>query len=77
MGVTAMVGNLWPDAEFKIGCLNSKASITAEDEVVVLASPDPQGFGDCQRIVDQLPDDCTVIMFNPRLARSAVTAGLV
>eukprot|EP00951_Prasinocladus_malaysianus_P040137 scaffold457279_cov52-Prasinocladus_malaysianus.AAC.1 len=44
MGVAAMLGNMWPDAMFKISSLNDRRPVEADDELIVLATPDPQGL---------------------------------
>lgn len=75
-GLAAMLQNQWPDATFKIGSITSRTPISAEDEVVILAAPDPQSFSFVQDIMERLPDHSTLIMFNPRLASGDAGVGL-
>jgi hypothetical protein len=53
MGVVAMLQNQWPDINFKMSSLNDRRPIDAEDDLIVLATPDPQGLE-----VRGLPSDC-------------------
>jgi hypothetical protein len=43
MGAAAMLRNQWQDATFAIGSLNQRTPFDPEDELLVIASPDPQG----------------------------------
>ena len=43
IGVAAMLRNQWQDVEFRIGSLGDRAIVAPDDEIVVLAAPDPQG----------------------------------
>ena len=70
MGVTVMLKNLWRDANFEIGCLNSKAIVVEDNDVMVMVAPDPPGFEDCRRIVAEMSEDGYVVLFNPRFLRS-------
>ena len=70
MGVSVMLENLWSDANFDIGCLNSRSIVVAENEVVVVVAPDPPGFEDCRRIIAEMSEDGYVVLFNPRFLRS-------
>ena len=44
IGVAAMLRNQWQDVAFRIGSLGDRAIVAPDDEVVVLAAPDPQGM---------------------------------
>jgi hypothetical protein len=44
-GVAAMLRDQWKDADFVIGSLNDRVPFREEDEIIVLAAPDPQGGG--------------------------------
>lgn len=43
MGVAAMLKNQWPEVSFRIGSLGDRSPIGLDDDVIVLAAPDPQG----------------------------------
>jgi len=43
IGVAAMLRNQWQDVQFRIGSLGDRAIVAPDDEIVVLAAPDPQG----------------------------------
>lgn len=44
MGVAAMLKNQWPEVSFRIGSLGDRSPIGPDDDVIVLAAPDPQGM---------------------------------
>lgn len=72
-----MLTNQWQDASFRIASLEDRKPITPEDELVVIACPDPFAATDCQRVVRSLAeqDDQAgglprpVVLFNQRLSR--------
>jgi len=77
MGVAAMLQSQWPDAGFKFSSLNDRKPVDPEDDLVVLATPDPQGLEDCYRIAAMLEEGGPpLVMFNPRLASGDVGVGL-
>ncbi|PRW33042.1 hypothetical protein C2E21_8017 [Chlorella sorokiniana] len=76
VGVAAMLKNQWTDAAFGFASLNDRRPVAAEDEIVVLAAPDPQGADDAMRISQQLAEGQALVMFNPRLASGDVGVGL-
>lgn len=77
MGVVAMLQNQWPDINFKMSSLNDRRPIDAEDDLIVLATPDPQGLEDCYRVVNMLGETGPpIVMFNPRLVSGDVGIGL-
>jgi len=77
MGVVAMLQNQWPDINFKMSSLNDRRPVEAEDDLIVLATPDPQGLDDCYRIVNMLGETGPpIVMFNPRLVSGDVGIGL-
>ena len=46
MGVAAMLKNQWPEVAFKFASLSDRKPVSEEDELVVLAAPDPQSEPD-------------------------------
>ncbi|KAI7838252.1 hypothetical protein COHA_007941 [Chlorella ohadii] len=76
VGVAAMLKNQWTDATFGFASLNDRKPVAAEDEIIVLAAPDPQGADDAIRISGQLAEGQAMVMFNPRLASGDVGVGL-
>jgi len=77
MGVAAMLQNQWPDANFKLSSLNDRRPFEPEDDLIVLATPDPQGLEDCYRTCKLVGENGPpVVMFNPRLASGDVGIGL-
>ena len=42
MGVAAMLKNQWPDVPFNFASLSDRKPVSEEDDLVVLAAPDPQ-----------------------------------
>lgn len=69
MGVAAMLANQWEDKTFAIGSLNDRVMSEPEDELIIVAAPDPPGLQDCQRLVGSLEETQGVVLFNPRLTR--------
>ena len=69
MGVAAMLKNQWSDARFIIDCLNDRKPYEEDDEVLIMAAPDPLGAEDCRRIASEVKDQTPLVLFNPRLAR--------
>lgn len=43
MGVAAMLKNNWQDAEFAFASLSDRNPVSEDDDLIVLAAPDPQG----------------------------------
>lgn len=43
MGVAAMLKNQWQDADFAFASLSDRSPVSEDDDLVVLAAPDPQG----------------------------------
>lgn len=43
MGVAAMLKNNWQDAEFEFASLSDRNPVSEDDDLIVLAAPDPQG----------------------------------
>jgi hypothetical protein len=43
MGVAAMLRNQWQDVPFRIGSLGDRAIVAPDDNLLVVAAPDPQG----------------------------------
>ncbi len=44
MGVAAMLKNQWPDAGFRFASLSDRKPVSEDDDLIVLAAPDPQGW---------------------------------
>lgn len=44
MGVAAMLKNQWQDAPFRIGSVSDRTPTGPDDDIIVLAAPDPQGM---------------------------------
>jgi len=42
-GVAAMLQNSWKDGNYRISSLTDRLPVNEEDDLVVLAAPDPQG----------------------------------
>ena len=40
-GVAAMLKHQWPDAAFKFGSLFDRNPISEDDDLIILAAPDP------------------------------------
>ena len=43
MGVAAMLKNQWQDAGFRFASLSDRNPVSEDDDLIVLAAPDPQG----------------------------------
>jgi hypothetical protein len=50
VGVSAMLRNQWTDAAFEFAALNDRKPVTEQDDIVVLAAPDPMGADAAIRI---------------------------
>lgn len=44
MGVAAMLQSQWPDIKFNLSSLNDRRPVGPNDDLVVIATPDPQGL---------------------------------
>lgn len=44
MGVAAMLKNQWQDADFAFASLSDRSPVSEDDDLIVLAAPDPQGM---------------------------------
>jgi hypothetical protein len=75
-GVAAMLRNQWSDASFSVASLNDRKPVDEEDELVVMAAPDPPSLDDIVKISNSLLPTQTLVMFNPRLASGDVGVGL-
>lgn len=49
-----MLSYQWQDKTFRIASLNDRRPIQADDELIVIACPDPPGADDCRRVVSQV-----------------------
>lgn len=83
-GVAAMLSHQWPDRPFTIASLNDRRPVQVEDEVVVVACPDPPGADDCMklvRLVAQQDEEAgalqrPIVLFNQRMSSGDVGLGL-
>jgi len=81
IGVAAMLKNMWTEdqemsPQLGISSLNDRVAFDADDEVLVIAAPDPQGLESVIRITNAASPEQAVILFNPRLASGDVGVGL-
>ncbi|PSC76209.1 hypothetical protein C2E20_0092 [Micractinium conductrix] len=76
VGVAAMLKNQWTDAAFGFASLNDRTPVVPQDDIIVLAAPDPQGAEEAIRISQGLAEGQSIVMFNPRLASGDVGVGL-
>ena len=44
MGVAAMLKNQWGDPGFAVGSLSDRTPYQEEDDIIIFAAPDPQGW---------------------------------
>lgn len=75
-GVAAMLRNQWADAAFTFASLNDRTPVAPEDELIVIAAPDPPGLDSLMKISRALQPGQALVMFNPRLASGDVGVGL-
>jgi hypothetical protein len=75
-GVAAMLRNQWSDAEFSISSLNDRKPVEDDDELIVMAAPDPPSLNSIMKISNGLGMEQSLVMFNPRLASGDVGVGL-
>ncbi len=61
MGVSAMLKNQWTDASFSIGALSDRTPFHNEDEIIVLAAPDPQGDNASRPTNPRLPEGAPLL----------------
>eukprot|EP01025_Chloroclados_australasicus_P010952 TRINITY_DN1467_c0_g1_i1.p3 TRINITY_DN1467_c0_g1~~TRINITY_DN1467_c0_g1_i1.p3 ORF type:complete len:231 (+),score=32.97 TRINITY_DN1467_c0_g1_i1:57-749(+) len=76
IGVAAMLQNQWQDAQFSISSLNDFHPIDENDELVVVAAPDPQGLDDLTKMISNAGESVQFVLFNPRLSSGDVGIGL-
>lgn len=75
-GVAAMLRNQWSDATFSVSSLNDRKPVDDEDELIVMAAPDPPSLDKIVKISNSLEPTQTLVMFNPRLTSGDVGVGL-
>ena len=75
-GVAAMLRNQWDDAAFTVSSLNDRTPVDPEDELIVMAAPDPPSLDKIVGISNRLEPSQTLVMFNPRLSSGDVGVGL-
>ena len=84
-----MLSSQWSDAQFSLSSLNDRQPVQSDDELVVVACPDPQGVAEVRKIADALMREPSeesgasvaglgrpLVLFNPRLASGDVGIGL-
>ncbi|KAK9814519.1 hypothetical protein WJX72_007274 [[Myrmecia] bisecta] len=76
IGVAAMLKNQWQDVTFHLSSLNDRKVFSEEDDLIVIAAPDPQGLQDVVRVSQQAEGSKPVVLFNPRLASGDAGIGL-
>ena len=72
IGVAAMLRNQWQDVAFRIGSLGDRAIVAPDDEVLILAAPDPQGVSSCQGCI-LTPCSAVPLWLNILRRRSALS----
>ena len=75
-GVAAMLRNQWSDATFEVSSLNDRKPVAEDDELVIMAAPDPPSLDRIVKISNELLPTQTLVMFNPRLSSGDVGVGL-
>ncbi|KAG2454248.1 hypothetical protein HYH02_001282 [Chlamydomonas schloesseri] len=83
-GVAAMLSHQWADRQFNISSLNDRKPVDADDDLVVIACPDPPGAEECMRLVRTMGQqaetegalDRPIVLFNQRLSSGDVGLGL-
>lgn len=75
-GVAAMLTNQWPDARFRLSSLNDRLPTATDDEIIIVAAPDPPGLDVLMKIGRNLEVGQALVLFNPRLASGDVGVGL-
>ncbi|KAL3143325.1 hypothetical protein ABBQ38_002162 [Trebouxia sp. C0009 RCD-2024] len=76
MGVAAMLKNQWQDADFAFASLSDRSPVSEDDDLVVLAAPDPQGLDAVKRATYAAENVAPIVLFNPRLASGDAGVGL-
>ncbi|DBA86430.1 hypothetical protein WJX79_010680 [Trebouxia sp. C0005] len=76
MGVAAMLKNQWPDAGFNFASLSDRKPVSEDDDLIVLAAPDPQGLEAVKKATAAAETVAPIILFNPRLASGDAGVGL-
>ena len=73
IGVAAYLRNAWgDDLPFRIRCINDRKPLYEDEELVIVASPDPQSVAECMKINDMVPSNVPMVLFNPRLVSGAL-----
>ncbi|KAG2489429.1 hypothetical protein HYH03_012066 [Edaphochlamys debaryana] len=83
-GVAAMLTHQWQDRLFNISSLNDRRPFDKEDDLIVVACPDPPGADDTMRLVRQVGEadeeagtlGRPIVLFNQRLSSGDVGLGL-
>lgn len=75
-GVAAMLKHQWPDAAFKFGSLFDRNPISEDDDLIILAAPDPPSLEAVKRAASTAATIAPLVLFNPRLASGDAGVGL-
>ena len=71
IGVAAYLQNNWHEPGFAIRSLSDKKPVLGNEDLVIVASPDPTGAQDCMKLNSTVPADVPLVLFNPRLVSGA------
>jgi hypothetical protein len=71
IGVASYLKNQWADAAFTITSLNDRKPVSGEEDLVILAAPDPPGADDCIRVNRMVPTSTPIVLLNPRIVSGA------
>ena len=71
--MAAYLRNAWgDDLPFRIRCINDRKPLYEDEELVIVASPDPQSVAECMKINEMVPAHVPMVLFNPRLVSGAL-----
>ena len=77
VGVAASLQNQWgEEIGFNITCLGDRKPLTGEEDLIILAAPDPTGQAACIALNGMVTPDTPLVLFNPRLASGVPPAFL-
>jgi hypothetical protein len=65
--VASYLKNEWGDATFSIKSLRDRKPLNDNEDLVIVAAPDPPGAEDCIRVNRMVPAETPLVLFNPRL----------
>jgi hypothetical protein len=72
-----MLDYQWQDKAFTVNSLNSRRPVSPEDDLIIVACPDPPGAEECLKLVRMVGEqdeaagvmERPVVLFNQRLSR--------